>query len=76
MLALLHSNPTKDVSNYPRSSEATVSTHTPTWGLPFLFFEYLLFAFFGLGPARVTLAKSTIMATSRIVNFILIDDLN
>jgi hypothetical protein len=51
-----------------------VYTHTPWWGLPFLFFEYLLFALLGLGPARATLAKSAIMATRRMTSFILMVD--
>jgi hypothetical protein len=51
-----------------------VYTHTPWWGLPFLFFEYLLFALLGPGPARATHAKSAIMATRRMTSFILMVD--
>jgi hypothetical protein len=63
----------EDISRCSRSPEAA-STLTPWWGLPFLFFEYLLFALLGPGPARATLAKSAIMATRRMTSFILIVD--
>lgn len=77
VLALLRTKPVrrKDISKGSRSPKAAVSTtYTPWWGLPFLFFEYLLFALLGPGPARVTPAKSAIMATTRMTSFILMID--